>query len=84
MGFSREAAAIPGYVRAKARYLFIRLRLDGEAHVRPEEAASAALGEDIDFEPGHLVRTRLLARRGDAWRPLLEPAQAETGIPVAG
>jgi radical SAM family uncharacterized protein/radical SAM-linked protein len=63
-----------GFTRPDARYLFVRIRLDGSAHVRPGEVAAALLGADPGIEPVHLARLRLLAREGVGWRPLLTPS----------
>jgi len=65
-----------------ARYLVIRVTLGGGGHARPEEVASAMLDGDPVFEPVHITRTRLLARRDGEWvspMELLAPAAAARG-----
>ena len=51
----------PGTPRGAAgdRHLHVRIRLDADGHVRPEEVAAALLGADPGFEPVHITRTRL-------------------------
>jgi len=49
-----------------ARVLAVRVKLEGDAHARPEEVAAAMLGQDPGFEAPHLARVRLVLRGSDA------------------
>jgi radical SAM-linked protein len=65
--------------RDATRVLRVRVKLEGDAHARPEEVAAAMLGKDPGFEGPHLVRVRLLLRDDKAAVPAAPaPALAST------
>jgi len=78
MRWMRPDEVPPGF--AAARYLFLRTRFTGEAHVRPQEAAAAMLGGEARFEPVHVLRLRLLGRRDGEWVSLLTPDGKRPGV----
>jgi radical SAM family uncharacterized protein/radical SAM-linked protein len=63
-----EVPARLDFHREGARHLRVRIRLDApDIHARPEEVASAMLGEDPGFQAIQLARTALLRAADAGW-----------------
>jgi radical SAM-linked protein len=73
---SGDADEVPGFARAGARYLAVRLRLDAPIHARPEEVAAATLGCPMRLGPVDVARMRLWRRDGEGLAPILVAAPA--------
>jgi radical SAM-linked protein len=60
--------------------LYLRLRLDGPAQVKPQEVLAAVLGRDVDLRPVDVIRVGLWDVHQDE---LISPLEAELPAPGA-